>query len=72
MQEDVVGTLHASGLSRVETCSLCGVPYPAEQLILVEASPVAGTLSERENICPDCRAALEQGDDPAFASDDDF
>ncbi len=72
MQEDIVGTLHTTGLSRVETCSLCGVPYPADQLVPVEASPIAGTLSERENLCPDCRAALEQGDDPALSTEDDF
>lgn len=65
MLEDVVGTLQASGHD-VRLCSLCGAAYPADQLTPMEGEPMDGVRSERADICPDCRQALAQGDDPAF------
>lgn len=70
MQEDVAGTLRTLG-HRTATCSLCGSVYPAERLVPVEATSMDGVRSEREDVCPDCRQALAQGDDPALPLDAD-
>ncbi len=66
MQEDIVGTLHTIGGHDTALCSLCGAPYPSGQMIPIEADPTDGVLSEREDVCPECRKALMQGDNPAF------
>ena len=65
MQEDIVGTLHSIGHATA-ICSLCGAPYPADQVVPVDADPMDGMRSERAEACPECRRALLEGDDPAF------
>ena len=70
MQEDIVGTLRAIGHD-AETCSLCGSPYAAHELTPVDAVPADGVLSEREAICPACRRALAEGDEPVIPRDED-
>ena len=70
MQEDIVGTLRIIGHDAV-TCSLCGVPYSTHELTPVDAVPAHGVRSERETICPACRRALAEGDDPAVPLDED-
>jgi len=68
MNEDVAGTLRTIGHDTL-LCSLCGASYPADHLMPVEADPTDGVRSERADICPACRQALAQGDDPAFPLD---
>lgn len=63
MQEDIAGTLRTIGHD-VATCSLCGSPYPIQELTSLEATPHDGVLSERADVCPECVAALARGDDP--------
>jgi hypothetical protein len=70
MQEDIVGTLRTIGHD-AETCSLCGVPYSTHELTPVDAVPAHGVRSEREAICPACRRALDEGDDPVVPLDED-
>ena len=70
MQEDIVGTLRAIGHD-AETCSLCGGPYSAHELTPVDAVPADGVLSEREAICPACRRALAEGNQPVVPRDED-
>ena len=70
MQEDIVGTLRIIGHD-AETCSLCGVPYSTHELTPVDAVPAHGVRSERETICPACRRALAEGDDPVVPVDED-
>jgi len=70
MQEDIVGTLRTIGHD-AETCSLCGVPYSTHELTPVDAVPAHGVRSEREAICPACRRALAEGDEPVVPRDED-
>ena len=70
MQEDIVGTLRTIGHD-AQTCSLCGTPYSADELTPVDAVPTHGARSEHEAICPACRRALAEGDDPALPLDED-
>ena len=66
MQEDIVGTLRTIGGHDTAICSLCGAPYPVDQLTPIEADLMDGALSEREDVCPECRKSLAQGENPAF------
>ena len=68
MQEDVAATIRVVG-HRMEICGLCGTPYPVDHLAAAEADPGDGTRSAFEYVCPECRLALAQGDDPAFPLD---
>jgi hypothetical protein len=70
MQEDIVGTLRTIGHD-AETCSLCGLAYAAHELTPVDADPAHGVLSEREAICPACRRALAEGNEPVVPRDED-
>ena len=70
MQEDIAGTLHTIGHD-TQTCSLCGEPYAAPELTPVDAIPAHGVRSEHETICPACRRALAEGNDPVSPLDEE-
>jgi hypothetical protein len=70
MQEDIVGSLRAIGHDAA-TCSLCGAPCSADELAPLDAVSTHGVRSEHEAVCPACRRALAEGDDPAFPLDED-
>lgn len=64
MEEDVLGTMRAIGTSSTEAyveCSRCSKMTPRQDVHLVPSTAL-DALSEYEQLCPDCYAALTEGD----------
>ncbi|HEY7982946.1 MAG TPA: hypothetical protein VID73_02180 [Ktedonobacterales bacterium] len=61
MQEDVLGTLRSVNTSTYATCSRCSRVTSASELRLIPADAL-GAISEYDQLCPECYAALQDGD----------
>jgi hypothetical protein len=64
MEEDVLGTMRTISASASTTyveCSRCSKMTPRRDAHLVPGTALDG-LSEYEQLCPDCYAALAEGD----------
>lgn len=63
MEEDVLGTMRAisTSSSAYVECSRCGKMTPRQDAHLVPSTAL-DAVSEYEQLCPDCYAALAEGD----------
>ena len=63
MEEDVLGTMRAisTSTSAYVECSRCAKVTPLQDVHLVPGTAL-DAVSEYEQLCPDCYAALAEGD----------
>lgn len=61
MEEDVLGTMRTVNTSTHATCSRCSRVVPVSDIHVIP-SDALGAISEYEQLCSECYAALQDGD----------
>lgn len=68
MEEDVLGTMRTISTTTYVECSRCGKPTPRRSAYVIP-SDALDSNSEYEQLCPECYAALADGEQDLSASE---
>jgi len=62
MQEDVLGTRRTAVTETYVNCARCGKATRLRYARMIQSDVLSDSLSEFEYLCPECQAALANGE----------